>query len=346
MPPIAQQAITVTEAPTRVPTTSPQHTELHLGPLGEVRVSIAPAPLVTLVSLVVDALGGPSQGVTPEWSQLIRKTLPPEAVQAVRPVFDRSAAVLPDCLTPIDLDGLPIRDQLDRIADTSPEILWRDVAELFDGEPPPPQWQRALRRPRHWIGRYVAVLASAWRAYAPIWQQSTALRARETERVGAAVVSGGLDVLLSGINDRARFSDDTLYLPDRMPYRVELDGRPLVMVPLLSGSDASVFNLDDPEMVWLGYPIPGLDSLSAAPEAVSRDPLTLLLGPIRAAILRALSRPTTMGALAEQLEAGPSTATYHCIQLASAGLVVRQRTGREVRIQRTLRGDALVDLLS
>ncbi|GAA1657202.1 hypothetical protein GCM10009744_57710 [Kribbella alba] len=32
--------------------------------------------------------------------------------------------------------------------------------------------------------------------------------------------------------------------------------------------------------------------------------------------------------------------------LASAGLVVRERVGREVRIQRTPRGDALVGLLS
>jgi DNA-binding transcriptional ArsR family regulator len=325
---------------------SPRHTELHLGPLGEVRVSIASAPLVTVVSLVADALGGPSQGVTPEWSQLIRKTLPSEAVQAVRPVFDRSAAVLPDCLTPVGLDGLPIREQLDRIADTPPETLWQEVSELFDGDTPPLQWQRVLRRPRQWVSRYVAVLASAWRAYAPLWQQSTGLRARETERVGAAVVSGALDVLLSGINPRARFAGQTLYLPDRSPYRTALDRRPLVMLPLLSGSDASVFNLDDPELVWIGYPIPGLDSLSATQGKISQDALVLLVGPIRAAILRALSRPTTMGALAEHLDAGPSTATYHCIQLASAGLVIRQRAGREVRIQRTLRGDALVDLLS
>jgi DNA-binding MarR family transcriptional regulator len=53
-----------------------------------------------------------------------------------------------------------------------------------------------------------------------------------------------------------------------------------------------------------------------------------------------------MGGVAEDLDAGPSTATYHCTQLASAGLVVRRRVGREVRIHRTPRGDALVDLLS
>ena len=92
--------------------------------------------------------------------------------------------------------------------------------------------------------------------------------------------------------------------------------------------------------------MPGLERLGAGPVPAATDSLSLLLGPIRAAILRALDCPNSMGGLAEHLDAGPSTATYHCIQLASAGLVVRQRLGREVRIQRTPRGDALVDLLS
>jgi DNA-binding MarR family transcriptional regulator len=107
-----------------------------------------------------------------------------------------------------------------------------------------------------------------------------------------------------------------------------------------------VFNLDEPELVWFGYPMPGLETLTAPMLPAGTDALTLLLGPIRATILRALARPVTMGTLATQLNSGPSTATYHCVQLASAGLVFRRRDGREVRVQRTPRGDALVDLLS
>jgi DNA-binding transcriptional ArsR family regulator len=192
----------------------------------------------------------------------------------------------------------------------------------------------------------VKVLNAAWEAYAPIWKQSTGLRTRETERIGAASVTGGLDVLLSNLSRRARCADRTLYLSDRHPYRVELNDRPVTLVPLVSGTSASVFNLDEPDKVWLGYPVPGLTRLADSPVADSPDNLTLLIGPIRAAILRALDRPSSMGRIAENLNAGPSTATYHCVQLAAAGLVTRQRIGREVRIQRTPRGDALVDLLS
>lgn len=203
-----------------------------------------------------------------------------------------------------------------------------------------------MRQPRRWLGLYARLLSAAWKAYSPIWQQSTALRTRETERIGAAVVTGGLDVLFAGLSNRVRYQAETLYLSDRHPYRMELGDRPIVLVPLVSGSAASIFNLDEPDRAWLGYAVPGLSRLGSGTPESADDSLTLLIGPIRAAILRALDRPSSMGRLADHLDAGPSTATYHCSQLASAGLVLRQRAGREVRIQRTPRGDALVDLLS
>ncbi|TDO35661.1 helix-turn-helix protein [Kribbella sp. VKM Ac-2527] len=331
-------------------TVSPRHTELVLGDLGRLRISVAPAPMASLVSLVVDVLGGPRQGVAPEWLRTIRDSLPGDAAQAVLPMFDRTRALLPDCLTPLGINGEPVADQLAQVADVTPDVLSEGVEQLQPGEPPLP-WRGALRRPTQWLEQYVKVLNAAWEAYAPIWKQSTGLRTRETERIGAASVTGGLDVLLSNLSRRARYADRTLYLSDRHPYRVELNDRPVTLVPLVSGTSASVFNLDEPDRVWLGYPVPGLTRLADSPGAAnhiadSPDNLTLLIGPIRAAILRALDHPSSMGRIAEHLNAGPSTATYHCVQLAAAGLVTRQRVGREVRIQRTPRGDALVDLLS
>lgn len=326
------------------PTHSPRHTELALGSLDRVRVSVAPAPMASLLSLVVDALGGPRQGIAPDWIRSMRSRLPADAAQAVIPMFDRTRALLPACLTPLGIDGSPVREQLARVADLSPDDLSEGV-ELLSPEDPPLPWRGALRQPRKWLGLYVRLLSAAWQAYSPIWRQSSALRTRETERIGVAAVTGGLDVLFADLSNRIRYDAETLYLSDRHPYRVELGDRPIVLVPLVSGSAASIFNLDEPERAWLGYPVPGLERLGASPQSAA-DSLTLLIGPIRASILRALDRPTSMGGLTEHLAAGPSTATYHCSQLAAAGLVLRQRAGREVRIQRTPRGDALVDLLS
>lgn len=329
-------------------TTAPQpaHTELFLGQLRKVHVEIGSTPTPTLFSLVAAALGGPNQGVSPQWVRQIRRALPPDDAAAVSPVFSRRSVILPDCLSGLGLNQ-PMSAQLERFAAVGADEFRRGVTDLYNGgRALPAPWQPALRQPRRWVDHYVSVLTAAWQAYAPVWRRAAQLRARETERVGVAVVKGALDALLSGLSSRAVFSEETLYLADHTPYRVSLAGRRVVLVPLASGSSASVFNLDEPELVWFGYPMPGLDTLAEPMQPAGTDALTLLLGPIRATILRALAKPVTMGSLATQLNSGPSTATYHCVQLASAGLVVRRRDGREVRVQRTPRGDALVDLLS
>lgn len=327
-----------------------RHTRLQLGPIADVRLAVVAAPLPTVVSLACDVLGGPRQGVSPEWARLVRAAVPAAAALAIRPMIDPSTVLLPDCLSPVGDGDQTFRAQLERIADTTPDALLGGVADLFAGAPPP-AWQIAMGKPRTWLAHYVNLLAAVWQAYAPIWRHLTELRAREVGRVGVAAVSGGLDVLLAGISPRTRYQADILHLPGRDRGQVSLAGRRVLLVPLASGVGASVFSLDAPDRVWFGYPLPGLDRHlsrdgSGNGSAAASDALTTLVGPMRAAMLRALRQPMTMGALARRLGAGPSTITYHSEQLASAGLVVRRRGGREVRIERTARGDAVVDLLS
>ena len=322
------------------------YTTLHLGRVDHVRVTVDPSPLTTLISLVVHALGGPQQGVPPEWTRMVRRAIPSHAILGLAPMFDPRATLIPDCLTPV-ADGLAIDDQLDRLAALPPELVRDSILTIVDG-PLPVRWRMALEHPERLLRDYVTVMRAAWQAFQPVWRQTAGLRAREVERIGVAAVTGSLDMLLAGLSDRTRFADDTLYLPDRLPYATDLAGRQVVLVPLASGSRASVFQLDEPDLVWLGYPLPGLHRYVAAGEEPPPvgDSLVALLGPVRAAILRLLARPMTMGALARRVNAAPSTVTYHCGQLAAAGLVVRHREGREVRVTRTGRGDAVVELLS
>ncbi len=71
-----------------------------------------------------------------------------------------------------------------------------------------------------------------------------------------------------------------------------------------------------------------------------------MVGQLRAAILRATAHSLTMGELAVLLNCSPANATHHCRHLVDAGLLARHREGRHVRISRTERGDAVVELLS
>jgi hypothetical protein len=124
-----------------------------------------------------------------------------------------------------------------------------------------------------------------------------------------------------------------------------LAGRPIVLVPMLSGGDALICSLDQPDAVWLGYPVPGVGRLfHGGHKTVRGDSLGLLLGPVRAQVLNALARPLTMGELAALTGLAPSAITYHCERLTAIGLVERERRGREVRVSRTRRAEQLTEL--
>jgi DNA-binding transcriptional ArsR family regulator len=84
-----------------------------------------------------------------------------------------------------------------------------------------------------------------------------------------------------------------------------------------------------PELRRLGAELPSLEALVGEP---------------RAALLRALHEPSTVGELATQLELVPSSVTHHLRTLEPAGLVLRRRRGQSVFVHRTRRGTLLLSL--
>jgi DNA-binding transcriptional ArsR family regulator len=72
--------------------------------------------------------------------------------------------------------------------------------------------------------------------------------------------------------------------------------------------------------------------------------LEALLGAQRARVLRLLDRPRSAGAVAKALMASPGAATHHVRKLEAAGLIARERVGRNVAVHRTPRGTALLML--
>jgi DNA-binding transcriptional ArsR family regulator len=74
------------------------------------------------------------------------------------------------------------------------------------------------------------------------------------------------------------------------------------------------------------------------------DQLEGLVGPQRAAILRLLDTGATCGDLANALYMAPGGVTHHLRLLEAAGLVIRERVGRNVIVERTARGRAVLAL--
>ncbi|MFJ3669621.1 ArsR/SmtB family transcription factor [Streptomyces sp. NPDC090106] len=321
--------------------------ELRLGPLETLPVSVVAQPGVTLMSLVADALGGRSQGVHPSWRRVLSAAVPGGSGAVLRPLFAREYSMVPDCLTPTaPLWETDLTVQLERLADVSPQVLLAELERDFEGTVPR-QWQSVVDRPKTFIHAYAAILASVWEAFGPMWARAAALLARETERVGVAAVSNALPLVLTGLAPKVRFCEETLYVPDPHPETFERGARRMVLVPIVSGHGASVFSFDRSDAVWFGYPVPGLDTLWGSREvAPGKDRLKLVVGSLRAGILRELVHPGTMGSLASALNCTPATVTYHCGQLESAGLLTRERRGQHVVARRTAAGVALVQLLS
>jgi DNA-binding transcriptional ArsR family regulator len=111
---------------------------------------------------------------------------------------------------------------------------------------------------------------------------------------------------------------------------MHLDGRPLVLIPLVFARGVLMGESQDEQAVALGYQARGTAALWTAETAGFDGRLELLLGHGRAAVLRALDRPATTTDLARRLSYAPSTVSAHLDVLSRAGLVERHRVRRGV----------------
>jgi hypothetical protein len=153
-----------------------------------------------------------------------------------------------------------VDEQIERLRDLSPDDLLAYLDGMFGSGPPPPHWRTVARQPRQWLRAYAGATSQVWTAMRPAWRDARPLLDREVARVGAAAVRGRLDVVLGGIHPSARFEDGVLKIRDPEPARFDLAGRPLVLVPMVSGG---------------GYPVPGGRTRRADQAHAERDHLSL-----------------------------------------------------------------------
>jgi hypothetical protein len=320
-------------------------TELRIDSIGEIRVALD--PYVSVLALATDALGR-RRGAPEQWRRLVLSSLSPRGRRAVLPIAAPSYSVSPDCVTPENpVREVSVRDQVEWLHAVPAGELLGDFESAF-GEPPP-HWQSALRQPRAWLDSYADAIAEAWRCVQPLWVRARPLLEHEVRRVGIAAMRGGLDLILDQLHPASQFDDDVLTIRDPEPGQFDLRARPLVLVPMLSGRQALICNLERSDAVWIAYPLPGVSQLlddSPGARRAEGSPLESVLGAVRAQILLAVERPMIMTELAGLASLAPSAITYQCERMAGAGLVRRERRGREVWVSRTSRGDGLIDLFN
>jgi DNA-binding transcriptional ArsR family regulator len=186
----------------------------------------------------------------------------------------------------------------------------------------------------------------AWSVLSKHWHAAELLLRTEEARIGTAAVTGTLAAVIENISPRLHVRGEYIDFDVACGTVTSLAGRRLVFVPMLAPGRQVVVGFEAGRDAYIAYPLPGAPAAahgSRANDEPDVDRLAALLGPIRAAALRSLHSAQTMGALARQLHCAPSTLTYHCDQLAAAGLLERERRGQSTWVSRT---DRAVRLLS
>jgi DNA-binding transcriptional ArsR family regulator len=307
-------------------------------------VSIAMSPQQSVYSLLAQTGTGHSLGAPAGLLAGIAKGLRPRARLAVQPFAVSCYKVLPECGAPIPpLADTSVAEQASRLRELAPEVLSR---ELQCGDSFPPGWQIAGEQPRRWLNSMADASLDTWALIEPWWRMAGPLFDREVRRVGTAAVRGGLGALLNSLHPRLSYCGGTLTFAHPINRCVPLGQRRLVLVPMIAGREALLVSFELDDACYVGYPVRPPGPGPQVPLAAANGALALILGPLRAAALRALRQSLNVGEVAAAVQCAPTTATYHVHQLAAAGLVSCERRGSSVMVSRTARGDELVDLLA
>jgi DNA-binding transcriptional ArsR family regulator len=321
----------------RAPTETVELAELSTRPIRVARSSIN-----TVFVLVLDALRpDPHRGLSAELRRAIQATLPGAVRSALAPLVAPYRR-WPDCLGPPPEPGARrFEDALREIADTPADVLLGELAA--EGLEHTIEWRPVVRSPRAWLRVYVEALRRAWEVLDPLWRDAAPRLEREDERVATAKARGALPELFSTFCEQTPVRNDVLLLPDGEPRRLGIPEKGLTVIPLLTGPGAHArYYAAGAQLTHFAYPIP--TARASGPAVLADSELTTLLGRPRAAILTGLERPMAAGDVARVLHAVPSAASHHLSALESAGLVARHRDGRQVVVERTARGDALLAL--
>jgi len=315
--------------------------ELNDGDLAHTRLALSPL-WETVASICVLHKHEPELEYA-EWIVRTRHALQGVDLGPVTDPFGGTKYV-PDFLAPIpDEPTASIDDELERVRATEFDVVRLDIADAYGDDPPPP-WDAFLTRPHEMLDRLADGLYAYWEAaLADDWPRLRSVLEGDVLSRARALAMSGPEAVLEELHPRVRWRSPVIELDK--PFDLHLEGRTLVLIPLVFAGGVLLANHKIGGAVGLGYQARGTAELSApAPDA--DDPrLDLLLGSGRATVLRALEQPATTTALATRLSYAPSTVSAHLDVLARAGLIDRHRVRRSVFYGLNETGRSLVALL-
>jgi hypothetical protein len=323
----------------------PASYRLTVGDLDNTSIQVARVPHLSVLHWLVEAAS--STIARHPVADAVAARLTPDARRIFPALGIPNLDRLPNVLTSPIGDSTSVEAFCRRLAGHDPSLFADEIRTLWNGQPPQP-WQTVAARPREWLTAAARAVGETWALGRAHWAAAEVSMRQEEMRLGASAVTGNLADSLNAIDPRLRIENGTIAFASQCTQRLPLGQRKLALVPLIVPGRHLIVGFDDPAIAYVAYTLAASDTAprpGTSQHSQPADGLTELVGPIRAATLRALDRPHTMTVLARSMHIAPSTLTYHCNQLVKAGLLTRRPQGRTVWLSRSPRGDRLIALM-
>lgn len=318
---------------------------VHLGAedLGRIRFADAPAPVLESVLMLFELRNRPPvqpQRGAGDWRGTLRTAFPAESRPLLNLVPTRHNVLFLDVLTANAEEAFRL------VRDTSEAVHAGNIERIarMKSTPVPPWLYRYAQGDVKVLDRLdLALRTFHSTCLSPLWSGATARFHDDITRRMTTLRRFGVAAVLSTLSADMKLNGLTLEC--RYPFEREtrLDGRGLILMPsaFWSGRPLLTWDPQDQTRHVLIYPArsghPGDDAESA------RDALAALLGPTRAAVLRALrQRPSTTSGIAREVGISLPSASEHTATLRGAGLITSQRQGQAVQHHLTHLGQALL----
>jgi DNA-binding MarR family transcriptional regulator len=318
------------------------------GDVARTRFTLTPAPMWDTTEALIGlrraaASGWRDRGRAAPWLREARRAFPATA----RPLLDLIGPQGPwpgvfDRFTPDLLEGL---EELRAV----PRARLRASLEgcpAHGGRPP--LWVRNLadgdREQLELVIRAIRDLHDA--VVAPHRNGALAAAHADLARRIPVLVTGGQEALLGTLHPRLRWRDEGLERTG-IDFEMSLEGRGLLLRPSAFWTGEPLFSFDEEGCrphVLIYAAQPNGHSASGngtASDLAAQDSLAALLGPTRAAVLRALREPRGTAELAAAVQISPASASEHAKTLRDASLIETRREGRGVRHSLTALGAAM-----
>lgn len=309
---------------------------LGIDDLARVRLGYTPITETSL-SLWTLVLGPQNSTHLTTWYRHARAVEGSYDSKLIRALVSPSRSRIPDFITPLPAGRRQtVEEECERIAMSDPSAVLHDLVRLTEGSAPSPALARVMERPENAArtiadalrGYHDAAVAPFWSAISRVLESDVTFRGREFAQHGAAG-------LFDGLGDAVRWVS-TGGVEVRLTYCGGGDGSPdergLVLTPSVFTRNASAIWDPAPSgHAWLSYPARGRGALAEDHVHPDRDAaLAELIGGVKAAILLALTEPTSTSTLAERFSVTPSAVSQHVRVLRANGLIDSSRHGRTV----------------